>query len=131
MFDENFDIEKLVYVPTPTADVPMLPPGEVLTRPLRGRKGHFVKVPLEWVDRLKSAHASGTTWIVATHLLHQSFKDRRPVIRLANGALALDGISRNGKWVALRVLEELGLANIERRPRKSPIVTLLHTGGGD
>jgi hypothetical protein len=131
MLDKNFDIEQLVYVPAPTADVPVLPPGEVLIRPQRGRKGHFVKVPLEWVDRLKSARASGTTWVVATHLLHQSFKNRRPVVRLANGALALDGISRSQKRVSLGVLEELGLATIERRPRKSPIVTLLHIAAGE
>jgi hypothetical protein len=131
VFNKNFDLGELVYVPAPTADVPELPPGEVRIRPQRARKGYFVMVPLEWVHRLKSARATGATWVVATHLLHQSFKDRRPVIRLANGALALDGISREQKRLALNVLEALGLATVERRPSKSPIVTLLHlTEGG-
>jgi hypothetical protein len=126
VFNKHFDINDLEYVPAPTLAAPAPTVGEVRTAPRRARKGHFVMVPLEWVYRLSSARASGNTWTVATHLLHQSFKDRRTTIRLANGALALNGVSRAQKRLALGVLERLGLVIVERRARKSPIVTLIH-----
>jgi hypothetical protein len=130
MYNKNFDLSELAYVPAPKTAVPTPPPGEVNIRPQRPRKGHFVKVPLEWMERLNSAR-SAATWAVALHLLHQSFKDRRHDIRLANGALALKGVTPKQKWRALEELGKLGLVSIENRPRKSPIVTLLSpTEGG-
>jgi hypothetical protein len=130
MLEGDFDLERLRYVPAPATDAPEMP-GEVSDKPKRARKGLFVKVPLEWVDRLTSARASGNTCILAIHLLHEKFKNRRSDVKLANGALALDGISRNRKWVVLGILEKLGLVTVERRPKKSPIVTLLQVGAGD
>jgi hypothetical protein len=126
VFNKNFDIKDLEYVPAPEV-VPA--PGEVNITPPRPRKGHFVMVPLEWMERLESAHQIATSK-VALHLLHQSFKDRRPVVRLANGVLALKGISRVQKRRALGEMEALGLISVERRPRKSPIVTLLYVAKG-
>jgi hypothetical protein len=127
---KNFDLKDLVYVPVPTAAVPELPPGGVRVRPEHPPKGQFIRVPHEWRRQLVSARSSGTTWTVATHLLHQRFKNHSDAIRLANGALASDGVSRHQKWVALSELERLGLISVERRPRKSPIVTLLHMAVG-
>jgi hypothetical protein len=121
---KNFDLKDLVYVPTTAPTVPA-PPGEVNITSPRPRKGHFVKVPLEWMERLSAARLAAT-WKVALHLLHESFKNRRQVIRLANGTLALDGISKWQKWRALAELEKLGLVSVERRPNKSPHVTLLY-----
>ena len=126
---KNFDLKDLVYVPTTAPTVPA-PPGEgVRHLPTRPRKGHFVKVPLEWVARLSAARLAAT-WKVALHLLHESFKNRRQTIRLANGAVALDGISKCQKWRALAELEGLGLVSIEHRPRRSPDVTLLYPPEG-
>jgi hypothetical protein len=129
VFNKNFDISELAYVPAPKTAGPEVPPGEVNITPKRPGKGHFVMLPLEWMERLESARYIATPK-VAHRLLHQSFKDRRHVIRLANGVLALKGVSRDQKWRALGELEALGLISIERRPRKSPIVTLLHVVKG-
>jgi hypothetical protein len=43
-------------------------------------------------------------------------------IKLSNGMLEIDGISRQAKWRALTDLERLGLIQVERRPNRSPIV---------
>jgi hypothetical protein len=125
--DKEFDLEDLRYVPS-SSTAPA--PGGVNITPKRARKGHFVKVPLEWMERLNSAHCVATAK-VALHLLHQSFKDRRQAVRLASGVLALKGVSRDQKWRALAELEVLGLISVERRPRKSPIITLLYPAEGE
>jgi hypothetical protein len=128
MFNKNFDIEALKIK---SCDVPAPSESGIQTvRPQRPRKGHFIKLPLEWVYRLDTARCVATSK-VAHHLLHRSFKDRRQTIRLASGVLALKGVSRDQKWRALAELEVLGLISVERRPRKSPIVTLLYPAEGE
>jgi hypothetical protein len=128
MFNKNFDIEALKIkasdVPAPTEA------GVRVVRPQRPRKGHFVMLPLEWMYRLDAARCVATSK-VAHHLLHQSFKDRRQTIRLPSGVLGLKGVSRDQKWRALAELEVLGLISVERRPRKSPIITLLYPAEGE
>jgi hypothetical protein len=127
MFNKNFDIEALKIK---SSDVPAPSEAGIQTvRPQRPRKGHFVMLPLEWMYRLDSAHCVATSK-VAHHLLHQSFKDRRQTFRLASGVLALKGISRELKRRALEELEALGLVSVERRSRKSPVVTLLYPAEG-
>ena len=44
--------------------------------------------------------------------------------QLANGMLKIDGVSRASKWRALAELERRGLISIERRSRKSPLITV-------
>jgi hypothetical protein len=85
----------------------------------------FVKVPLMWKDRLAKAGAHGATYALALHLLYHDWKSNESPIKLSNTALADDGITRWQKWRALRELEQLGLAVVERRPRKSPIVRVV------
>jgi hypothetical protein len=53
-----------------------------------------------------------------------ALKGQGAPVKLANGMLALDGISRRTKRRALLQLERHGLISIERRPKKSPIVHL-------
>jgi DNA-binding transcriptional ArsR family regulator len=53
------------------------------------------------------------------------YKDyQRNPIKLTNVRLKEKGISRSAKGRALDVLEKAGLIAVERRPRKSPIVTI-------
>ena len=86
------------------------------------RQQHFVQVPMAWVERLRGA--SGQTHQVALHLLYLHWRNKGPV-KLPNGMLELDGISRYSKWRALADLEKTrGLITVERRPNKSPIVRL-------
>jgi hypothetical protein len=87
------------------------------------RHEHFVKVPWAWVERLAQAHCV-VTYRVALHLLYRHWKAHGHPISLANGVLQMEGVARTTKWRGLRELEQLGLITIERRPRKSPLVTV-------
>jgi hypothetical protein len=95
---------------------------------IRERDKHFARFPIPWVRRLHGA--VGTTWEVAAYLLHLDFmgngrqKKRGQPIKLANGMLKIDGVSRQSKWRALADLERRGLITVERRPRRSPIIRL-------
>lgn len=85
-------------------------------------KKYFVRVPWLWVERLGNArHAS--TWKLAMHLLYEHWRAGGPAIVLPNSMV--EGLKRQRKWDALHELEQLGLVKIERRPRKSPLVTVL------
>jgi hypothetical protein len=86
----------------------------------RRRHGRFTPMPDEWLPRL-----TNTTALVALYLQHLAFKEHRQVVKLANGPLTLQGVSRLQKRRALIELEALGLISVERRARKSPIITLL------
>jgi hypothetical protein len=91
---------------------------------MRRRRKQFILVPWTWVERLRDArHVS--TYKVALHILHLSWKKNGQPFTLANGALAEDGISRYQKRDALEELERLGLIRVERRVRKSPEITAL------
>jgi uncharacterized membrane protein len=53
------------------------------------------------------------------------WKNRGAPIKLTNGMLRIEGISRRSKWRALNGLERRGLIAVERRLRRSPIIRLL------
>jgi hypothetical protein len=89
----------------------------------------FTIVPRAWSDRLEAARYA-STYKLALHLLHQDWKNGGRRITLANAVLTNAGVSRGQKWRALRELERLKLIEIERRRRKSPLVTLLKTNEG-
>jgi hypothetical protein len=107
--DGSFDIENLRLVRVP--------------HKIAKRRQHFIKVPFEWLGRLKGV--SGQTWHLSMHLLYLHWKSTGKPIKLANGMLEHDGISRASKWRALAELEARGLILIERRARKSPLVRLV------
>jgi hypothetical protein len=118
MFDENVDLEKLAYVPA-SDQIRVVTPIKIAKR-----RGHFVKVPFEWLERLSGAR--GQVYALALHLLYLSWKAKGSPVKLANGMLKIDGIGRGAKWRALAELERRGLITIQRRPRKSPLVTVNH-----
>jgi hypothetical protein len=94
----------------------------VIPKKIQKRREHFVIVPWTWVERLNGAQ--GKTYSVAHHLLYLSWKGKGAPIKLPNGMLQIDGISRASKWRALAELEQRGLINIERRRGRSPIIHL-------
>jgi hypothetical protein len=96
----------------------------VVPRKIQRRREHFVKVPGIWVERLAEARYIAT-YRVALHLLYLKWKQGGRTVSLANGLLHMDGVSRWAKWRALRELEQLGLINLECRPRKSPVITVI------
>jgi hypothetical protein len=92
----------------------------------RPRRQPFVMVPLAWVEQLSTAKHRAS-WPVALELLRRNLKGSGQPIPLPNGQLeAKFRINRTQKWEALRELKQLGLIRIERRPRKSPMVTVLN-----
>ncbi len=123
LIDERYtDLERVDFDPAPAPG----PQPASQSEPPRSAARHeaFVRLPVAWIDRLHGAR--GATWDVATHLLLRSFKEHRQTIRLANVALASIGITPKQKWRALAELEERGLVDIDRHPRRSPDVTLLY-----
>jgi hypothetical protein len=105
-----------------------LPPGQLpeksVTVPLQlqKRRKHFIKVPWTWHERLaKARHAA--THKVALQILYQHWKNGGKPFTLANNAL--NGVSRWQKSRALAELEAFGLITVQRRKRKSPLVTVV------
>jgi hypothetical protein len=94
----------------------MVRQNRVPSRKEQKQQQHFIKVPWPWVVRLASAHCIATH-VVADYLLYLNWKT-------ANGALAMLGIERRQKYRALNELEQLGLIMIERRYRRSPLITI-------
>jgi hypothetical protein len=91
-------------------------------RKVRERRKQFVQMSWAWGEKLKHVNR---TWYIAMHLLHLDWKQKGGRIKLPNGWLEFEGISRFAKYRALAQLEELGLITVNRRPRKSPIVHVL------
>jgi hypothetical protein len=87
------------------------------------RRHQFVRVPWPWIEAL--AGLSGQTYRVALLLLHQHWKNGGQPIKVANAMLKIDAVPAETKRKALLRLEARGLVTVERRPRRSPIVTLL------
>jgi hypothetical protein len=94
-----------------------------VSKKIRKRQQHWVRVPWLWIERLEGVR-SGHTYRLALVLLYLHWKGNGEPIKLPNGMLSLDGISRQVKWCCLARLEQLGLVVVERRFRKSPIVKL-------
>jgi hypothetical protein len=94
--------------------------GNAKTRPKWRRR--FVRVPWSWIGRLKTA--KGATCRLTLLLIYEHWRNGGQAIRLTNVALAEVGVSRRAKGPALRELERVGLIQVTRRPRKSPLVTL-------
>jgi hypothetical protein len=95
----------------------------VVPRKIQKRRQQFVMVPWGWIERLAKT-ASANTYRVALHLLHQHWKNNSRPFLLPNGLLVMEGVTRFAKWRALAELEELGLVLVEKRPRRSPKITV-------
>lgn len=94
----------------------------VVPRKIQKRRQHFVQVPWVWIEKLARAH--GQTYRVALALLYLHWKGKGEPIKLANGMLEIDGVSRRSKWRALNDLERRDLIAAERRPRRAPLIRL-------
>ena len=94
----------------------------VVPSKIQKRRLHFVQVPWDWFEALNGA--TGQTYRLAMYLLYLHWKNGGEPIKLANGMLRNDGVSRQSKWRALADLERRGLLSVERRRRRSPVVQL-------
>jgi hypothetical protein len=114
--DDPFTMENLRLPPEQART------GTVTPRKISKRREQFVMVPWTWVEALSGA--SGHTWHLAIHVLHLRWEKKGAPIKLANGMLGIDHISRWSKYRALVDLERRGLLTVERQPRKSPTIRL-------
>ena len=95
----------------------------VVPRKIQKQRQHFVKVPWTWIERLAGARYTAT-YRVALHILYRHWRGGEP-FALPNGMMSREGVERRAKWRGLMELERLGLVAIERRQRKSPLITVL------
>jgi hypothetical protein len=84
----------------------------------------FVQISMEWLERLKSARHIAT-YRMALFLAYQAWQTNYRPTSISNVALRDWGVSRWEKSKALQELENLGLIEVKRRGRRTPIVTLL------
>jgi len=93
----------------------------------RKRSRQFVKVPMSWVDCLSlvSARHAGCAYRIALALLRRQWERRTNTFTLSNKVVTEMGSSRRTKWRVLGELELLGLIKIERRLKRSPVVTIV------
>jgi len=91
---------------------------------MRKRRRQFIKVPFTWYERLSAARHIAT-YRVALYVLHLHWKHDGQSFPLANGMLTMDGVNRFRKSDGLRELEALGLVKVDRRQRKSPVITVV------
>jgi hypothetical protein len=121
MADTDFNVENLRI-----KDLPPLNPA--VAKPRRQQQREFIMVTQEQSDRLDKAANLGTERVFR-HLLFLTWREWRTragkPVTLANAELARKGVDRRTKWRALLELEALGLIRMERRYKKSPIVTVL------
>lgn len=87
-------------------------------------KPAYVRVPLWWMEQAAQATRSPQAF-VCVWLLHLSWKAGSLTFPLPNGRLAEHGVDRQAKRRALGNLEKAGLITVNRRDRKTPIVTLV------
>ena len=84
----------------------------------------YAKLPLAWAAKAAAATHTPRA-MVWVWLVHRARLTGNVAVAVPNGALAKYGISRKVKSLVLKQLEGAGLIMVERRPRKTPIVTLL------
>src|SRR5262249_23282844 len=87
----------------------------------------FVAVPLAWAEQLQTCD-SVAAYRLALLLLYEHWHANGAKVCLANALAAKWGILPEAKRRALADLERMGLVSVERRSRKTPLVTVLHTG---
>jgi hypothetical protein len=115
--DQYADLKQHRLTPETLAKLAAVP------QKIQKRRQQFVMVPWRWIDRLATT-SSANTYRVALHLLHQHWKNNSRPFLLPNGLLVMEGVTRHSKWRALTKLERLGLISVEKRPDRSPRVTV-------
>jgi hypothetical protein len=121
MKSDPFEIENLRIDPKD----PRLKPRSSTAPPAKKKwQRKWVRVPWVWVERLRASD-SPSTYRLALFLLYEHWRTGGRAIRLSNVMLKPERISRRAKGPALQELEHFGLVTVERRPRKSPRITLL------
>jgi hypothetical protein len=112
----DYDLVKELALPVDFT----MPAKERLVRPTQRRRGHFMRMPYPWWEKLAIARANGPTVLLALHICYEHWRRKGEPFPLLN--CAVPGVSRGQKGRALAKLEALGLISVERRRHKAPIV---------
>jgi hypothetical protein len=114
-------------------DLPVYPPqvckvpkrSETRSHALKTSQAQFLKgpIPLSWIIRAFSL--PGKTWQVGTVLWFWAGIIRSKTISLSPGRLRHCGLHPETARQRLMDLEKVGLVRVERRGKRSPIVTIL------
>ncbi len=100
-------------------------PGSLAQR-LRGKRQQcFLRGPVPWPWLERAARLPGKALQVALALRYRAGIERAETITLSPGLLAGMGVDRFAKARALGALEVAGLIAVERRPGRSPTVTII------
>ena len=83
-------------------------------------------LPREWELRLLDAKRV-STYRLAIELLYLHWYGKGKPVTVSSKVAKAAKLSVRSKWNALAELGRLGLVRVDRDPRKSPRVTLLHT----
>jgi hypothetical protein len=90
------------------------------------RKRQEAFVQMQTTDAVAGCQALKCPQALVWHEIHyRVWATGSPTISLPNEKLVGMGVSRKVKWRALHRLEQAGLIKVERRERRSPLVTLL------
>jgi hypothetical protein len=84
----------------------------------------FVQVPLWWIEIAAKRIKSPAT-LVLIELLYAAWKAKSSTFPLPNVRLQRMGVSREIKRRVLRDLERNGVILVGRKPRRTPIITLI------
>jgi hypothetical protein len=96
----------------------------IVLKPRRNQTNSFAKVPLDWAG--KAAKATRTPQaIILVVLLRKAWEAKGSPFPFTNAALVKYGVTREIKRRTLAALESAGLAKVERRHGRAPIVTLI------
>jgi hypothetical protein len=85
----------------------------------------YVRMPWFWVERLRRTKRI-VTHQLAYFVVYEFWKNGGRPIVLSNLIAAAEGIAPRSKTNALADLKSVGLIKLERRPRRSPRVKVLH-----
>jgi hypothetical protein len=118
---DQFDIDALQIDPSDPAYVPR---GDASKTRKKKWERQYILFPWSWLDRLEAA-GRGATWRLALFLVYEHWRNGGRTIKLTNIMAAEVGVSPGAKGRALDDLEQAGLIEVERRPDRSPLVTLL------
>jgi hypothetical protein len=105
-----------IEAPAPTPD-----------NPARRRvRGEFLKgpVPLAWLSAASKLPGKAVL-AVGLALWFEAGRRRSNTVTLTSAILARFGVNRKGKYRGLASLEQAGLIEVVRVPRRNPVVTIL------
>jgi hypothetical protein len=91
-----------------------------------GWQRNYTLVPREWELRLLEAKRI-STYRLAHEILYLHWYGKGKPVTVSGKVARAVKISARSKWEALAELERLGLIEVDRKPRRSPRVTPLHT----